>query len=108
MTGTIYLLHMEKKLAHSQHYIGYANGGMEAVERRIAQHECGRGSPMLRAAREADISWELVRTWRGTRSFERSLKNRKNARQLCPCCIEEYREGDRNRKAKSKEVLICG
>jgi hypothetical protein len=42
----------------------------------------------------AGIGFQLVRTWEGDRTLERTLKNRHNApARLCPLCRAE-RRGD--------------
>jgi hypothetical protein len=38
------------------------------------------------AARQAGITWELARTWAGTRARERQLKRQGSARRRCPRC----------------------
>lgn len=84
--GTVYLMHLDRPLAHSQHYIGWTND----VDKREIEHNSGKGSPYLRAAKEAGINFKVVRTWPNEdRHFERKLKNRKNARYLCPICRAE-------------------
>jgi predicted GIY-YIG superfamily endonuclease len=80
--GTVYLVHFENKLSHSQHYIGYA-GDLFA---RMRTHRKGRGARLLQVLNELGINWHCVRTWRGGRKLERRLKNRKNASKLCPIC----------------------
>lgn len=86
MQQVVYLIHLEKKLGHSQHYLGYS----ERLNARIEHHQHGRGSVFLKAANEAGIPWELVRTWLNqNRAFERRLKNMKNAKMFCPICNPE-------------------
>jgi predicted GIY-YIG superfamily endonuclease len=81
--STVYLIHMESRIAHAQHYIGYTRN----LSRRISQHANGTGSPLLKAANHRAIKWTVVRTWaQGTRTKERYLKSQKNARRLCPIC----------------------
>lgn len=82
MLGTVYLIHFDRQLGHAQHYIGWA-GSLEA---RIRHHLAGTGARLMRAVTLAGISWEVVRTWEGDRYLERKLKNRKDARSLCPAC----------------------
>lgn len=82
---TVYLLHFDKPLKHAQHYIGWCKD--DTADRRFATHLKGRGSALVRAAIQQGIGVTLVRQWEGKpRTFERQLKNRKNARRLCPCC----------------------
>jgi hypothetical protein len=41
----------------------------------------------MEVAKERGIGFRVARVWhKRTRSFERKLKNRKNAAQLCPVC----------------------
>jgi len=82
ITGNVYLIHFEKKLAHAQHYIGYSHD----IDGRMNAHKKGRGARLMTVIREKGIDWELARTWVADRNFERSLKNRKNAPSLCPIC----------------------
>ncbi len=46
----------------------------------------------MAAAVRRGSSAELVRTWEGDRNLERRLKNRKNARGLCPRCLPAYND----------------
>ena len=82
----VYLLHFERPISpkHTcQHYLGYADD----IERRIEEHRNGRGARLTAVAKERGIGFRVVRVWEGAdRQFERSLKNRKNAPKLCPCC----------------------
>ncbi len=56
--GTIYLIHLHRPCRHARHYLGWAAD----VQRRLAEHRAGCGSPLLRAAAAADIGFEVVRT----------------------------------------------
>lgn len=84
--GTVYLLHFAQPISpHSpaQHYLGYADD----VAARIALHQQGKaGVRFTEVAFERGIPFVLARTWRGSRGFERSLKNKKCANRLCPVC----------------------
>lgn len=88
----VYLIHMDSPMAHAQHYIGYA----ESVAKRVRKHGTSQGARMLQVARQRGITFRLARSWYGAdRSLERKLKNRKNARQLCPYCNPHaYRSGN--------------
>lgn len=80
----VYLIHFDGHLAHAQHYIGFCE---ENLAQRVKRHREGRGSKLMRAVTRAGISWHVVRTWEnGNRDFEKRLKNRKNAKKLCPIC----------------------
>ncbi len=82
----VYLIHFDQPLAHAQHYIGFCEK-QNGLESRLEYHRTGRGSKLLKAVSEKGIGFEAVRTWPdGDRNFERSLKNRKNAKRLCPIC----------------------
>jgi len=86
MTGEVYLIHAERPLAHAQHYLGWT----QRLESRLDEHASGQGSPLLRAMTAEGIGWSVAKVWRRrTRTYERKLKNRKNARALCPVCREE-------------------
>jgi hypothetical protein len=88
--GTIYLVHLHRPYAHARHYLGWAAD----VERRLAEHRAGRGSPLLRAAAAAGIDFQVVRTWPGTRFEERRLHRFKNTpARLCPICRGEASSG---------------
>lgn len=81
--GTIYLVHLHRPYRHARHYLGWASD----VQRRLAEHRAGCGSPLLRAAAAAGIRFEVVRTWPGTRFDERRLHRFKNTpARLCPIC----------------------
>ena len=96
--GTVYLLHLEKPMNRAGHYLGWAKD----LETRIAQHGTPRGAKMTRAAAKRGIGFSVVRTWNGTRSTERALKNLKDARSLCPHCCEARRDAKRFYGAMSK------
>lgn len=80
--GTIYLLHLESPFYHSNHYLGFARD----LEARLTEHFKGAGAKFTQAVRRAGIGFNCVRTWKGTRLDERALKNRRDARSLCPEC----------------------
>lgn len=85
----VYLIHFETNYKRARHYIGYT----EKFEARMECHRKGKGSHLLNAVNKAGIPWSVVRTWPDKDgNFERKLKNRKNASQLCPVCKEERRK----------------
>lgn len=99
--GTVYLLCFSSRFSHAQHYLGWGKG--DALT-RIANHLAGRGSALTRAVVAAGLSLTLVRTWEGQdRHFERKLKNRKNARGLCPRCKPEHNARAAQRMRKYRE-----
>lgn len=81
----VYLLHFSRPLHHACHYIGFcADSGLY---RRLKRHRRGNGARLLRACNLAGIGYVIARRWPGAdRAFERRLKRRKNAAQLCPVC----------------------
>lgn len=93
--GTIYLLCFSRRLHHAGHYLGWT----EQLDNRLEAHRNGEGSRLLAVIREHQISFTLVRTWSGTKTFERQLKKRKNSWKLCPNCKDNHEPG-RNRSAR--------
>lgn len=86
----IYLIHLERKFHHAQHYLGSVQGGMEELQKRLERHRSGQGARLLRAVNEQGIAWAVVRTWEGGRKEERSLKKLRNIRRLCPVCRDTF------------------
>ncbi len=88
------MLHFERPIApgrHTcQHYIGYADD----LAARLQAHDTGHGARLTQVARALGIKWRVVRLWRGDRSFERRLKERKEGPRLCPICGHAYRVRD--------------
>lgn len=83
-TGQVYLIHMDKPIAHAQHYIGFE---LRDDDTRITVHRNGNGGRLLAVASARGITFRKVRTWPGTsRRWERRLKNYASARKLCPAC----------------------
>jgi predicted GIY-YIG superfamily endonuclease len=81
--GTVYLLHFERPYRHARHYLGWSAD----LEARLADHRAGRGSPLIRAAATAGISFVVARTWPGDRTAERRLHRMKSSpARLCPVC----------------------
>lgn len=83
--GVVYLLHFDRPISPNhtcQHYIGWC----WHLGSRIDQHLKGRGARLTQVAHERGIAFEIAATWPGSKSFERKLKNRKDARSLCPIC----------------------
>lgn len=79
----VYILHFTKTYKGATHYIGFSTD----IYARFAEHTSGRGNPLVKAALEAGSGILLVRIWEGAdRTFERKLKNRKEAHRFCPCC----------------------
>jgi hypothetical protein len=87
--GVVYLLHFQAPYRHARHYLGWTAN----LERRLARHQAGHGSPLVAAVVGAGIAVELAATWPGDRHDERRLHRRKNSpRQLCPICRDQLRQ----------------
>jgi hypothetical protein len=88
MDGLIYLLHFSRPISPShtcQHYIGWCLD----LPTRMHAHRAGAGARLTQVAVERGIGFEVVRTWPGTREFERQLKERKCGPRLCPVCCRQ-------------------
>lgn len=84
----VYLIHFAEKFSHASHYIGFTKNEDPLV--RLEEHRSGKGAKLTAAVAAAGIEMEIVRTWPGeSRSFERQLKNRREALMLCPKCSAE-------------------
>jgi hypothetical protein len=82
--GTVYLLHFDRPYKHARHYRGFAEPGH--LESRIAVHRAGHGARLMAVIKAAGIGFTLARTWPGTRSRERQLKNQGGGARHCPLC----------------------
>jgi predicted GIY-YIG superfamily endonuclease len=80
--GIIYLLHFSVAYKHAAHYVGFTTD----LQSRLDAHKQGKGARLLEVIAQAGISFQLARTWQGTRKGERQIKNRKAAPRLCPLC----------------------
>jgi putative endonuclease len=94
--SVVYLLHFDQPIgnlanphAMAQHYLGHA----DRLDRRALQHLTGRGAKITQALHRQGIGFVIARTWPGSRSFERKLKNRKAAPRLCPICRAQPPKG---------------
>lgn len=86
----VYLIHFSTPYKHARHYIGYT----DCLAARLRHHRAGTGSRLMKAVTEAGIGWKVARKWpEGTRTFERQLKDRHKASQLCPTCRREAKRG---------------
>ncbi len=93
MSGTVYLLHFAEPISPespAQHYCGFTKHN--DFLQRITEHKAGRGSRFTQVAFERGISFSVVRTWTGDRTFERKLKNMKNLKFYCPVCNPHPRD----------------
>jgi hypothetical protein len=80
--GTIYLLHFSRPFKHAKHYLGWA----ASLDRRLAHHGTAGGANLMIHVRRAGITWELARTWEGTRAREAQLKRQGGKSRMCPLC----------------------
>ncbi|MGH9841982.1 MAG: endonuclease [Blastocatellia bacterium] len=80
--GTVYLIHLDQPYRHAKHYTGWTHD----LDARLADHAAGHGARLLQVARDAGITWQLARTWSGSRKLERAIKRRKHTPRLCPIC----------------------
>ena len=78
----VYLVHLERKLAHAQHYVG----SCDDLEARLERHRQGGGARLMEVVTSQGISWTVVRTWPGGRQLERELKRYHASNRLCPLC----------------------
>jgi predicted GIY-YIG superfamily endonuclease len=85
MKGTVYLLHFSEAYKHARHYVGFTHN----LESRLEAHSKGAGARLLEVIIQAGLSFQLARTWQGTRKTERALKNQKNAPRFCLLCRGE-------------------
>jgi predicted GIY-YIG superfamily endonuclease len=83
--GLVYLLHFDRRYRHAGHYTGWteSSGSLTA---RLARHASGDGARLLAVVHEAGISWQVARTWPGSRARERQLKRQGGAARHCPLC----------------------
>ena len=87
LTGSkVYLIHFDRPIKHARHYLGYSKND---VRGRVQKHRAGNGARLMEAVRKKDISWHVSRVWDGDYELERMLKDRHNASDLCPTCIQE-------------------
>jgi hypothetical protein len=86
--GVIYLLHFDQPigdLANPRGFASHYTGWTLDLPARLIDHAAGRGARLLQVVGELGIGWQLARIWTGTRSRERSLKQR-GATRRCPVC----------------------
>jgi hypothetical protein len=87
-TGVIYLIHFDQPIGDPTNPRGFAShytGWTLDLPARLLDHAAGRGARLLQVVGELGIGWQLARIWTGTRTRERSLKQRGAARR-CPVC----------------------
>ena len=94
--GLVYLLHLDRPYKHAKHYTGWTSD----LDARLAEHAAGRGARLLEVVKAAGIGWTLARTWQGTRTRERQLKNQGGASRHCPQCGVRPRQARRKREVQ--------
>ena len=94
--GRIYIYHFIYPIGsptnprgRAQHYLGWAEDPYE----REKVHRAGQGAAITRAAVEQGVDWKMFILTDGDRDLERSLKNLKNGRRLCPICGKLHPKG---------------
>lgn len=80
----VYLLHFSSNVHHARHYIGWSSN----IAARLQKHQTGKAQTALTVTACArGVQMSVVRVWEGEdKNFERRLKNRKKAWQMCPIC----------------------
>lgn len=81
-SGVVYLLHFHTPYRHARHYVGWTDD----LDRRLIEHQTGQGSRLLFVAVNAGVTFELARTWSGSRKLERRIKTLGAGTRVCPLC----------------------
>jgi hypothetical protein len=87
-TGVIYLIHFDRPIGDPANPRGFAShytGWTLDLPARLVDHAAGRGARLMQVVGDQQIGWQLARIWTGTRTRERSLKQR-GATRRCPVC----------------------
>lgn len=83
----VYLLHFSTPVGgRASHYIGSTVDLDRRLQRHRRQRKKSNPVAFTRAAAKQHIDFTVARTWRANRSFERYLKQQKNAKRYCPVC----------------------
>lgn len=82
-----YLLKLSKPLGNEKHSAQYYLGSCKNLEDRLQKHRSGNGAAFLKAAKEKNITFNLIRVWHtdtleDARLKEVQLKRRKNHKHL--------------------------
>lgn len=94
--GVVYLLHFDRAYKHARHYTGWTSD----LPARLEEHAAGHGARLLAVLAAHGITWQLARTWTGTRGRERRLKIQGGASRRCPLCgVNPRRSAERERAA---------
>jgi len=82
----VYVLHLTRPLGKSLHYTGWAKNEV-TLNARLDHHRNGRGATFTRVCAERGIDWVVAVVFpNADRRFERSLKDRHDAKRYCPIC----------------------
>lgn len=89
----LYAFHLHKRLAHAQHYTGITTDPI----RREREHVRGQGSPLIKAAIEAGITYSFIiisehKGYSDAKEAERRRKNRGGAKKWRPVCKSQRRK----------------
>lgn len=88
----VYLLHFHRRLAHSQHYLGWTHDNDVTARLKTHANASGKGAKIVAGAIKAGIGFDLALIIPDVdRNFERWLKNLKMANRFCPLCSGERR-----------------
>lgn len=83
--GIVYLLHFERPVGRSSHYIGFTTP--HRLTQRLIEHQQGFGARLTRLACNRKIGFTCVRVWpEATFEKERQLKRSGHHDQKCPIC----------------------
>jgi len=84
----VYILHLERPLAHARHY----SGCTAELQNRLKAHALGQGSAFTRHLAKIGIEWKLGALFQvkedlnTIRGVERILKDQHHAPDYCPLC----------------------
>lgn len=89
---TIYLLHFDRPVRGSQHYLGITN--QKRLETRLREHQNGYGARLTKLAALAQVPFTLAAFWDTTDpALERKLKRDSHFPRRCPICRWERNRG---------------
>lgn len=89
--GTIYLIHLNQRLKHAGHYLGWALD----LENRLECHRkgyAGHASNFMHHVALNEIEWVLAASWpstdswAATRRVEANIKSWGSLARICPIC----------------------
>ena len=86
----VYIIHFESSIAHACHYIGSTKN----LKKRMAEHEKGTTTPLMREVKGRGIKWRVsIVDRQGMKQRERQIKSRGSAKRTCPICQGKGRGG---------------